>query len=397
MMLKKAFSGLSAKIWLLALMMFINRSGTMVVAFMIIYTTQKLHFTIEQAGVVMMSFGIGAIMGSYLGGKLTDILGYFYVQFTSLFIGGILFFMVAQIQSFHLLCGAVAVLAIFGEAYRPANAVSIAHFSTPENLTRSISLVRIATNMGWALGPVIGGYFATKSYTYLFWADGFTNILAACMVVLFLKSPKKIKEKLSVDQAKSNKLESPWRDKVFMLFILFSIFYILSFSPLFTVLPAYYKEICGMSEFQIGILMGINGLMVAVFEMLLIYKLQGKYSTLNFIAFGCFLLVINYLIYLNFTTYALMLLGIIFGTFSEIFALPYMNTFSIGRAKSHNQGQYSAIHGMTWPIAQIIGPLVGTQIIANQGYTVLLFALGGAAVIAMVGFYFLGKMINLKK
>jgi predicted MFS family arabinose efflux permease len=396
-MLKKAFSGLSPKIWLLALMMFINRSGTMVVAFMIIYCTQKLHFTIEQAGVVMMSFGIGAIAGSYLGGKLTDIFGYFYVQFTSLCIGGILFFVVAQLHTFPLLCVSVTVLAIFGEAYRPANAVSIAHFSTPENLTRSISLVRIAINMGWAIGPVIGGYFASKSYTYLFWADGITNIIAAGMVLLFLKSPKKIKEKLSLDQVKSNRLESPWRDKIFMLFILFSIFYILSFSPLFTVLPAYYKEICGMSEFQIGILMGINGLMVAVFEMLLIYKLQGKYSTLNFISFGCFLLVINYLIYLNFTTYALMLLGIIFATFSEIFALPYMNTFSIGRAKSHNQGQYSAIHGMTWPIAQIIGPLVGTQIIANQGYTVLLYALGGAAVVAMVGFYFLGKTIKLKK
>jgi predicted MFS family arabinose efflux permease len=396
-MLKKAFSGLSPKIWLLALMMFINRSGTMVVAFMIIYCTQKLHFTIEQAGVVMMSFGIGAIAGSYLGGKLTDIFGYFYVQFTSLCIGGILFFVVAQLHTFPLLCVSVTVLAIFGEAYRPANAVSIAHFSTPENLTRSISLVRIAINTGWAIGPVIGGYFASKSYMYLFWADGITNIIAAGMVLLFLKSPKKIKEKLSLDQVKSNRLESPWRDKIFMLFILFSIFYILSFSPLFTVLPAYYKEICGMSEFQIGILMGINGLMVAVFEMLLIYKLQGKYSTLNFIAFGCFLLVINYLIYLNFTTYTLMLLGIIFATFSEIFALPYMNTFSIGRAKSHNQGQYSAIHGMTWPIAQIIGPLVGTQIIANQGYTVLLYTLGGAAVVAMVGFYFLGKTIKLKK
>jgi MFS family permease len=336
MLFKKAFSGLSSKIWLLALMMLINRSGTMVVAFMIIYTTQKLHFTIEQAGVVMMCFGIGAIAGSYLGGKLTDKFGFFYVQFCSLLLGGLLFFVVAQIQTFEILCGTVIILAIFGEAYRPANAVSIAHFSTAQNITRSISLVRMATNLGWALGPVMGGYFATKSYTYLFWTDGATNILAAGMVLFFLKSPKKTKEKLSTAEAKSNKLESPWRDKIFLLFILFSVFYILSFSPIFTVLPAYYKEICGMSEFQIGVLMGLNGLMVAVFEMVLIFKLEGKYTALNFITFGCFLLVINYLIYLNFTTYALMLLGISFSTFSEIFALPYMNTFSIGRAKTHN-------------------------------------------------------------
>jgi predicted MFS family arabinose efflux permease len=162
MLLKNAYGGLSPKIWLLALVMLINRAGTMVVAFMTVYTTQKLHFSIENAGFVMMSFGFGAILGSYLGGKLTDIFGYFFVQFGSLFIGGLLFFVVAEIQTFELLCVATFILSAFGEAYRPANSVSIAHLSTPETFTRSISLVRLAINLGWAVGPVLGGFFATR-------------------------------------------------------------------------------------------------------------------------------------------------------------------------------------------------------------------------------------------
>ncbi len=391
MLLKNAYGGLSPKIWLLALVMLINRAGTMVVAFMTVYTTQKLHFSIENAGFVMMSFGFGAILGSYLGGKLTDIFGYFFVQFGSLFIGGLLFFVVAEIQTFELLCLATFILSAFGEAYRPANSVSIAHLSTPETFTRSISLVRLAINLGWAVGPVLGGIFATRDYKYLFWADGVTNILAAIIVLIFLHSKYIKKAKISKAEAKLNRAESPWRDSTFMIFMVFTTIYVMAFSPLFVVLPVYYKEICNMSELQIGLLMGINGLLVALVEMLIIYKLEGKYTKLQLITFGCFLLVVNYIIYLNFTAYAWMLIGITFATFSEIFAMPFMNTYSIERAKSHNQGQYSAVYAMSWPVAQIGSSLLGTQVIAGFGYTTLLLLLGGLAVVATAGFYILEK------
>lgn len=391
MLLKNAYSEISPKIWLLALVMFINRAGTMVVAFMTVYTTQKLHFSIENAGLVMMSFGFGAILGSYLGGKLTDIFGYFFVQFGSLFIGGLLFFVVAEIQTFELLCVATFILSAFGEAYRPANSVSIAHLSTPESFTRSISLVRLAINLGWAMGPVLGGFLATRDYKYLFWADGVTNVLASFIVLIFLKSKYIKKAKVSKAEAKLNRAESPWRDSTFMIFMAFTTIYVMSFSPLFVVLPVYYKEICLMSEFQIGLMMGINGLLVALLEMLIIYKLEGKYTKLQLITFGCFLLVVNYVIYLNFTVYAWMLIGIIFATFSEIFAMPFMNTYSLERAKSHNQGQYSAVYAMSWPVAHIGSSLLGTQVIGRIGYDALLLVLGGFAVMATTGFFVLSK------
>lgn len=391
MLLKKAYGGLSPKIWLLALVMLINRAGTMVVAFMTVYTTQKLHFSIENAGFVMMTFGFGAILGSYLGGKLTDIFGYFVVQVGSLFLGGLLFFVVAEIQSFELLCASVFVLSAFGEAYRPANSVSIAHLSTPETFTRSISLVRLAINLGWAVGPVLGGLFATRDYKYLFWADGLTNIFASLIVLFFLKNKFVKKQKLSKNEVIQNRSESPWRDGFFMVFMLFTTIYLMSFSPIFTVLPVYYKEVCKMSEFQIGVLMGLNGLLVALVEMLIIYKVDGKFNRLKIIGFGCFLLVINYAVYINFTTYTWMLVGIIFGTFSEIFAMPFMNSFSVERAKSHNRGQYSAVYAMTWPVAQIGSSLLGTQAIARFGYDLLLLFLGLLAVVCTAGFYYLAK------
>ena len=131
---------------------------------MSVYTTQKLHYSIEHAGYVMMMFGAGAIVGAWLGGKLTDLLGHYLVQLLSLGIGGLLFFVVVRLETFEYLCAGVFVLAIFGEAYRPANTVSISHFCKPENFTRSVSLVRLAINLGWAVGSVLGGFFASRNY-----------------------------------------------------------------------------------------------------------------------------------------------------------------------------------------------------------------------------------------
>src|SRR6202012_2318173 len=88
---KKAYSGLSPNSWYLSLVMLVNRSGTMVVPFLSIYCIQQLHFSIKEAGYIMGLFGIGSVTGSFLGGKITDKLGFYDLQVGALLSGGLLF------------------------------------------------------------------------------------------------------------------------------------------------------------------------------------------------------------------------------------------------------------------------------------------------------------------
>src|SRR5689334_10862680 len=92
---KNAYGGLSRSIWWLSLVMFINRSGTMVIPFLTVYLTSK-GYTLEQAGLVMATFGIGSILGGFIGGKLTDRFGFYYIQVISLFLNGVLFIVLGQ-------------------------------------------------------------------------------------------------------------------------------------------------------------------------------------------------------------------------------------------------------------------------------------------------------------
>src|SRR4030095_607276 len=76
---KNAYSGLSRSTWLLSIVMLINRSGTMVVPFLTLYLI-SMGYSVAEAGFVFAFFGLGAFSGAFVGGKLTDKIGFYPVQ-----------------------------------------------------------------------------------------------------------------------------------------------------------------------------------------------------------------------------------------------------------------------------------------------------------------------------
>ena len=85
------FKGLSKEVWWLALITLINRAGTMVIPFLSLYLTEDLEFSLSNVGTLMVCFGLGSVVGCWLGGKLTDSIGYYKVMVRSLLSTGILF------------------------------------------------------------------------------------------------------------------------------------------------------------------------------------------------------------------------------------------------------------------------------------------------------------------
>ena len=294
---------------------------------------------------------------------------------------------------FGIFCILIFLLSSFGEAYRPANSASIADFSTPETFTRSVSLIRLAINLGWSIGPALGGFLASKNYQLLFWADGLTNICAALLVFLFLRSTRKQKSDNQAVKAIINPKDSAYRDRKYLIFLFLTTFYAIDFFQLFTIAPLFYKKICQLSEIQIGLLMALNGLIVAFVEMILVYKIEGKFNQLLLISFGVSLIAVNYFIFSITHRYEWLIVGILVASLSEILAMPFMNAFSMGRSKPHNRGQYSALHSMTWSVAQISAPLIGTQTIAHFGFDALWVILGSFSLIASAGLFWLKKFV----
>jgi predicted MFS family arabinose efflux permease len=365
-----AYSGLSRSTWLLSLVMLVNRSGTMVLPFMTIYLT-NLGFSLFQAGIVVGIFGAGAICGGFIGGKLTDRIGFHHIQLFTLAGGGLLFILLGLMKTYPLICVFTFILSLVNEAFRPANNSAIVIYSQPENRTRSFSLNRLAINLGWAIGGTLGGLIASFNYHLLFWIDGFTNIIAAIMLYKLLKpAVPPVKERSA--QIHSVEKTSPVKDKKFRIFIGLSILFAICFFQLFSTIPVYYKDVYHMSEFYIGILMGLNGLIIVVIEMVLIFHLESKNKTLEMISNGLLLTSLSFLVYIFLPLHPLTgLISVILVTLGEIWAMPFMNNYWTSRASSHNRGQYAGYYTMAWSLAQVLGPTGGTWIAGHWGFNSL--------------------------
>src|SRR5690606_10560102 len=150
-----SYRGLSKPIWMLSLVILINRIGAMVVPFLSIYMTQALGFTIKETGYVLSFFGLGAVVGSWLGGWFTDKFGYFKVQAVSLFLVVPMYFVLPELKTVESLAAGVFFLSVISETFRPPNSVAIAYYANPENLTKAFSLNRMAINLGFSIGPAL--------------------------------------------------------------------------------------------------------------------------------------------------------------------------------------------------------------------------------------------------
>ena len=386
---------MTRRIWLLSAVMLVNRAGTMVLAFMTLYCTQYKHFSYSQAGWVVGFYGLGAVTGAFIGGKISDRFGFYYVQALSLLMGGISFFILGFMQTYIAICICSFCLSLVNESFRPANASAISHYSTPENRTKSFSLVRLAINLGWGIGSALGGILSSINYKLLFWVDGSTNILAAILLLVILPVVSITQQKKNVLDKPKTKKDSPFRDRHFMYYIGFKLIFAMCFFQLFTTVPIYFKDDLHISEFWYGMVSSLNGVMIAVFEMVLVSKLEGKRPYLHLISLGSVLMAISFIL-LNFTflnSLVLAFSAIIILTLAEMIAMPFMNTWYISRSNEHNRGQYAAVYTMAWSAAQVIGSTTGAQAAHAVGFRDLWYIIAGLSLVAAGGYWWLLKKV----
>ncbi len=360
----------------------------MVIPFMTIYCTQKLHFSLGQAGMVMAMFGTGSIAGAFLGGRITDKFGFYPVQIIALLSGGSIFLVVGQLQTFLGLCIGVFILSICNESFRPANSTAIAYYSKPENRVRSYSLNRLAINLGFATGGAVGGFIASVDYHLLFWVDGITNIIAA---LLMLKLIPRVKYHKDVSET-GLRGSSPYKDLTYLFFIFLMILFATCFLQLFGVMPVFYKTQWQISERLIGALMAMNGLIIAMFEMVVVHNMEGKRSPLVYTRIGALLFALGFasinILPASFLSACIAMLLI---TGGEIFSMPFLNSYWLSRTQAANRGSYAALYTIAWSTAQIIAPTFGAQVAQHAGFHILWWVISGMSLLQILGFGLLQK------
>ncbi|RMD74587.1 MAG: MFS transporter [Bacteroidetes bacterium] len=383
------FRGLPRTVWKLALVMLINRSGTMVLPFLTVYLTHELGYTLAQAGWVMTCFGIGSLGGAWLGGKLTDRIGPWTVQLGSLSLTGFLYLSLMWVTDLWAISALVMATSLVADTFRPANLTAISLYTSAENRTRSLSLIRLAVNLGFSAGPAAGGFIAAHfGYEWLFVVNALTYMVSAVFFVLALPRDDDAARSVAAPEDSDGPVlrkASVWADRQFVWFIFFLLLNLVAFLQLLSTVPVYLRSVLHYSEDTIGLVMAGNGLLIVLLEMPLIYWLEQRFPAMGLMVGGAILIGLAYVGFLLPLWHVLAVVWwVVLISVGEIINFPFSNTLAMERAPAHMRGQYMGLYTMMFSVSFILAPLAGTWIADHFGFgalwwTALLLSLASAA------------------
>src|SRR5690606_38141722 len=126
---------------------------------------------------------------------------------------------------------------------------------------------------------------------------------------------------------------SVYKDKIFWIFLFVSFVSALLFFQIFTTLPLYHTEKYGLTEFQTGLLMTMNGLIIFFLEMPIVSTFESrKTSKLKLILIGCLLMSFSFFVLLFDSFAGILVISMLFVTFGEMLIFPFSNSFALSRA-----------------------------------------------------------------
>lgn len=390
----KSYAGLPKQAWLLAVVVFVNRCGTMVIFYMTLYLTRELGFDLLTAGRVVSIYGVGSLIGSYFGGWLADKWGTRKVQFYSLIGAGIGYILVSFVHSLISVTILLALLAIVGDAFRPANGAAFAEVCDKDNKARGFALLRLAANLGIAIGPAVGGMLALVNYKLIFWADGLTCLAAAALFQILFRETKKTQVDVNTSD-NGNLSRSPWRDSFFLYLMGLLLIIGVSFFQLFGTWPLYLKEQLGFFENQIGLLLTINAILIVLIEMPLVHKVEKK-DPLKMIAYGTIFLFSGFALLPLSPSYYYIVLTVMFWSIGEILIFPIMATMIANRADEKHIGRYMGVFTLTFSMSMVVAPMTGTFVYDRFGPDFLWTSFAGIGVLVLIGLMLMHILLRQK-
>lgn len=343
-------------IWLLLLGVFVNRFGSFVTVFLVLYLTH-IGYTPVQAGIAVSAYGIGSLGAATGGGQLADRLGRKYTIVLSMFSSGAAMLALSQARALWLIVILTGLAGLTTEMYRPAVSALLTDLVPAERRVTAFALYRLAVNLGFAAGPVIAGFLASHSFFLLFVGDACTSLFFGVVSLLFLPHGARSQRE---QEAPGEFRRTMLADRAFLLFLLaYLAFTFIYFQNQTTF--ALQVQSFGYSPAVYGTLISVNGLVIILLELPL-STVTRRLPTRPTIAVGMLLSAIGFALTSIAITIPLLALTVTIWTLGEIVESPVAAAYVANLAPAHLRGRYQGTYSLIWSIGLITAPLLGTTI-----------------------------------
>jgi len=341
--------------------------GAVLFPFFSLYLTAKFGVGMTQVGLLFTGYAIGNLIGSTLGGALTDLLGRKRVIVVALIgsaLGGL---GMGWLDSYGLFLALSWIVGILGGAGSPARQAMVADLLPEEQRSEGFAMLRMLNNLAVTVGPAIGGLLASRSYLLLFVSDAVMSLIAAVVIVLVMKETKPAtsqeEEAGSVGKALGG-YKRVIRDSSFILFIGACALTALVSMQMNSTLSVYLRDSHGVSTQGFGYILSLNAAMVVLFQFAITSALS-RYPRFMILAAGTLLYGIGLAMYGLVSVYALFLVAMATITVGEMMFWPTAQSMSATFAPEDMRGRYMAMFGYTHALTMMVGPLLSGLLMDN--------------------------------
>ncbi len=375
---------------------FTRTAAFMSLPFLVFYLTHFIHLTPMQVGTVMAMMGLGAALGGFFGGYLSDLFGRGSILVISLFAWTFCFFgfVIAQDYEFFLILSLAHGLC--RAFFEPTSQALMADLTIPNRRLKVFGYRYTTINIGMVIGPLLGTYFFQTIGAYTFVITGLLFILFSFMLIVFLAKYKKdinnTRPEATVQLSEC--VHVMRKDHTLGYYILGGMIFFGVYSQLETSLPMFLtNEITG-GEKTYSLLLIINALMVILFQPLITNWAEKKNSLSN-IVLGCLLFSVGYATFSLGNQNLIFISGTILFTLGEILIFPVTNQLVDQLAKDQYRGAYYgaanfAQIGLSW------GPLAGSWLY-NQIGAPMMWVIISLIALHIVWFYAYGFQLYMRK
>jgi predicted MFS family arabinose efflux permease len=384
---RDAYSGIRPTVWLLAAVSLVNRAGTMVVPFLVLYLTSQKGFTAAAAGGALSIYGVGSVAGSYLGGWLCDRLSPRRVMVASLLAGGAGFLALGSLDRRGPILAMIFGLSLACEAFRPANGVAIAAASAPGRIAQSLALYRLAINLGMTVGPAAGGLLARRSYAWLFRVDAASSIAAGVLLALGLRraSGGPAQAAAARELPAAGARASLLRDGSFVALLLLTLLASTVVMQTFGAWTLTLRDRYHLGEAQVGAVFAISTLLIVLFEMVLVRTVAGR-DPLPLIGLGSFLFSAGLALLPLGSSFAFVVGTVVVSTVGEMLLMPLLGAVFAGWGPEESRGEALGLFGLAFALGFVLAPLAGTWIYERLGPATLWYGCGAAGLVSWAGY-----------
>jgi MFS family permease len=399
--LKKTYNEFPSLFWVIVSTLFIDAIGsTLLFPFFALYITQKFGVGMTQAGVLLGMSSLFGLIGSIIGGALTDKFGrrrpiLFGLTFSAL--SSLLFGLASDVKILYFL---VAIVGLLSRVAGPAHDAMLADILPESKRQEGFGILRVAFNYAWIFGTALGGLIAARSFLALFVSDAVLSTIVALILYRYLPETKP----LSHIEAKKDEsffktiagYRIVLRDLAFMGFILTGMIVLIVYQQQYSSLPVYLRDVHNINTKSYGVMLSITGLEVVLFQFWISRKIR-KYSPFLMMMLSALFLTVGFGMIGFVRGLPLFLLAVIIITVGEMLFFPTSQVLAANFAPEDMRGRYMAVFGLVWAIPATVGPGAAGLILDNYNPNLLWYIGGVLCTVAALGFYALYTWLGTQK